>query len=952
MTMQKPEAMDDSAPNVLRRPWPSRGSRAWRALAVAGLVGVANGVAWIAAHPEAVAPEVAASRPLAGVAYSPFGRRDDPGQGRLPGDREIRADLALLRDLTPQIRTYSASEWPGLPAAAAAAGLRMTAGVWLGADDERNQRELNAIVNTVREVNGKAGASGPLAIERVIAGNETLLQKKLAYATLVDMLERLRRTLGVPVSTAEPWHVWMDNPQLVRHVDFITVHLLPYWDGVPHTRAVDQALLQLRQVQQRYPGKAILIGEFGWPSGGDAVPGSDAVPGTDRLRKARPLTGNPGTEAHATPQAQAMVLREFVARQPREAPGVEYFLIEAFDQPWKSAIEGAAGAHWGLFDAARSPKFSFTGAVPANGWWPQQAAVATAVGMAFAAAAAWVLPRLALAPLLAVMLAAQALLSIMVALAGRPLLHYLLQSQWLAWLLFAATLALLAAVWLVQALEFAELYWRGQLRSRYPNRPWPPELPPLHVSVHLPCCNEPPEMVIAAIDSLHALEHPPGARLEILVIDNNTRDPALWQPVRDHVERLTAAAQRPHTRLRFFHLASWPGYKAGALNFALRETDPAAQVVAVVDADYIVQPDWLQRLLGHFADPLVAVVQSPQAHRCWQHDLWRRCMNWEYEGFFRLGMHHRNERGAIIQHGTVTLIRAQSLREAEGWDENCVCEDTELGLRLLERGWRAIYVDQDAGRGLTPDDFAAYKSQRQRWAQGAMQILRGHARALLLPGRLSLAQRYHFVAGWLPWWADAMHLLFTLGAIAWSAGLLLWPDSVRLPDPIYLLPALMLPGLRLLMTPLLYQRRVGCKPIETAGAMLAGIALSHAVARGVFAGLFSRHARFVVTRKGQEARPGVAPAPLLLPRKRTAGPPWPVSEEATLLLALAGAALAVFTLQAAPTPAAHAGWLWLLGALSLPYIAALACQALATRKKRPALGLVTGAQPQLAPPEE
>ncbi len=952
--MQTPEETVDSARGASRS---RRGPRAWRAFVVALLVGSANIAAWIAAHPEVAAPEVGASRPIAGLAYSPFGRRDNPEQGHLPGEREIGADLALLRDLTPQLRTYSASEWPFLPAAAAAAGLRLTAGVWLGADEARNRRELEAIVNAVNVVHMPSGTPGARpterVIERVIAGNETQLHRKLERAALVDTLERLRRTLRIPVSTAEPWHVWLDDPQLARHVDFITVHLLPYWEGVPHARAVDHALLRLREVQRRFPGKPIVIGEFGWPSAGDPVPGSDPVPGGQP--KPRPLTGDPRAEAHATPQAQAQVLREFVARLPREAPGVDYFLIEAFDQPWKRGPEGAAGAHWGLIDAARSPKFSFTGAVPANGWWPQQAAVATAAGMAFAALAAWALPRLSPAPLLAMMLAAQALLSLTVALAGRPLVHYLPAAQWLAWLLLAATLALLAAVWLAQALEFAELFWRGQLRSRHRDRPWPAERPPLHVSVHLPCCNEPPEMVIAAIDSLRALDHPPGARLEILVIDNNTADPSLWQPVRDHVERLAAAAQRPQVRVRFFHLPSWPGYKAGALNFALRQTDPAAQVVAVVDADYIVRSDWLRRLLGHFVDARVAVVQSPQAHRHWQHDIWRRCMNWEYEGFFRIGMHHRNERGAIIQHGTVTLIRARALREAGGWDETCVCEDTELGLRLLDRGWRAIYVDRVAGRGLTPDDFAAYKSQRRRWAQGAMQILRRHARALLLPGRLSLAQRYHFVAGWLPWWADALHLLFTLGAIVWSVGLVLWPAAVHLPDPVYLLPALALPGLRLVMTPLLYRRRVGCTPIETAGAMLAGMALAHSIARGVLAGLFRRHARFVITRKGQAARAGAVHGPSAARRAQVSAPApapaWAVGEEAFLLVALAAAALGVSAAHVPQAAAACPWWLLLLLAQSLPYAAALACQALATRK-RPAPAYGASPQPLLAPPEE
>src|SRR6202012_1807815 len=110
---------------------------------------------------------------------------------------------------------------------------------------------------------------------------------------------------------------------------------------------------------------------------------------------------------------------------------------------------------------------------------------------------------------------------------------------------------------------------------------------------------------------------------EVLVIDNNTRNPEVWQPVREHVARLGS-------RFRFFHLEDWPGFKAGALNFALDQTDPRAEVVGVVDADYVVSPDWLKSLTAHFAESRVAVVQSPQAHRNFEHDAFQRMCNWEF----------------------------------------------------------------------------------------------------------------------------------------------------------------------------------------------------------------------------------------------------------------------------------------------------------------------------------
>ena len=178
-------------------------------------------------------------------------------------------------------------------------------------------------------------------------------------------------------------------------------------------------------------------------------------------------------------------------------------------------------------------------------------------------------------------------------------------------------------------------------------RPGRRDLP--KVSIHLAICNEPPEMVIQTLDSLAALDYD---NFEVLVIDNNTKDPHIWQPVAEHCARLGP-------KFRFFPLGKWQGFKAGALNFALRETAPDAEIIGVIDSDYMVGPTGC----AHgpvFADPKVGFVQSPQDYRDNDGSLFKRMMNWEYAGFFhRHG--HRNERNAIIQHGTMTLVRKAAL---------------------------------------------------------------------------------------------------------------------------------------------------------------------------------------------------------------------------------------------------------------------------------------------------
>src|SRR5262249_46021750 len=147
---------------------------------------------------------------------------------------------------------------------------------------------------------------------------------------------------------------WRDHPELVSAVDFIAVHILPYWEGVSASDAVDQAMQLYDQLRQRYPGKRVVIAEFGWPSG-----------------------GYNRQSAEPRPMEQATVLRNFVARA--EAHGIEYNVIEAFDQPWKT-FEGSVGSYWGLFDASRQAKFSWTGFIT-NADHTKLAAIAVAVSL-------------------------------------------------------------------------------------------------------------------------------------------------------------------------------------------------------------------------------------------------------------------------------------------------------------------------------------------------------------------------------------------------------------------------------------------------------------------------------------------------------------------------------------------------------------------------------------------
>jgi cellulose synthase/poly-beta-1,6-N-acetylglucosamine synthase-like glycosyltransferase len=282
-------------------------------------------------------------------------------------------------------------------------------------------------------------------------------------------------------------------------------------------------------------------------------------------------------------------------------------------------------------------------------------------------------------------------------------------------------------------------------------------------------------------------------------------DPHIWEPVAEHCARLGP-------KFRFFTLGKYAGFKAGALNFALRETAPDAEIVGVIDSDYIVDPDWLRCMAPAFADPKVGFTQSPQDYRDNDGSFFKRLMFWEYAGFFQAGMVTRNERNAIIQHGTMTLIRKQALLNENGWAEWCITEDSQLGLRLFRAGYEAVYSKKSFGKGVMPDDFTAFRKQRYRWAYGAMRITRANAAALFNPfnKELSTGQRWHFITGWLPWMGDALGLVFLALGLAWSLGLILDPVRFEFPIALFMLPSIGLFVFKIFQILALYKARVAC----------------------------------------------------------------------------------------------------------------------------------------------
>jgi cellulose synthase/poly-beta-1,6-N-acetylglucosamine synthase-like glycosyltransferase len=363
------------------------------------------------------------------------------------------------------------------------------------------------------------------------------------------------------------------------------------------------------------------------------------------------------------------------------------------------------------------------------------------------------------------------------------------------------------------------------------------------VSIHIPAYMEPPEMLRQTLDAVAGLDYPD---FECVVIINNTPDPAYWRPIEEH-----CAALGP--RFTFLNATKVAGFKAGALRLALAHTAPDAEIIGVLDADYVVHPDWLKDVVPGFADPAVGLIQAPQDHRDETTPLhW--AMNGEYAGFFDIGMVQRNEANAIIVHGTMCLIRRAALDAAGGWSSDTICEDTDLGLTIIEQGWRTLYTRRRYGHGLLPDTFEAFKKQRHRWAYGGLQIVRKHWRRFL-PGAslLTRDQKREFTVGWLNWLgAESVGVVVAILNLIWVPVVAF--AGVAIPDRILTLPIIATFAVSVAHFVTLYRRRVAISPGQMTAAMVAAMAMQWTVARAVAQGLVTEHLPFVRTAKGGHTR--------------------------------------------------------------------------------------------------
>ena len=302
--------------------------------------------AWLGAAVPMPQTPLATGEKLYCLSYAPFRGGQSPLD---PSTRisaaQIEEDLTQLARLTDCVRTYSVDYGlDQIAGIAARLGLKVMQGLWLSSHADKNRFQIETAVALAKTYPG--------TIRSIVVGNEVLLRGEMSPAELVDTIRAVKARVAMPVTYADVWEFWLRNRDVASAADFITIHILPYWEDFPIP--AQNAAGHLAQIRSRlvaaFPGKEVVIGEVGWPSAG-------------RMREG----------ALPSPANQARVIQEVLASAGREKFHVN--VIEAFDEPWKRALEGTVGGHWGLFDdATRASKFAWGEAVSDHPAWRWQAA--------------------------------------------------------------------------------------------------------------------------------------------------------------------------------------------------------------------------------------------------------------------------------------------------------------------------------------------------------------------------------------------------------------------------------------------------------------------------------------------------------------------------------------------------------------------------------------------------
>ena len=298
--------------------------------------------------------------------------------------------------------------------------------------------------------------------------------------------------------------------------------------------------------------------------------------------------------------------------------------------------------------------------------------------------------------------------------------------------------------------------------------PWRPvDSTKLRVAVLIPTLNEPEEVLLPTIAAALAMQ----PAHETWVLDDGRR-PEVHKLAMELGAHYLTRPDNSH-------------YKAGNLNYAMDFIQ--ADIFAVFDADHVAGSDFLRHTLCYFDDPKVAVVQTPQDF--YNTDSFEHQQRSSEEAifheeavFYRVIAPGKNAWDGAFWCGTSSLVRSEALKDVGGVATESVTEDLHTTIRMNRKGWKGVYHNEVLARGLAPADSIQYMVQRNRWAVGAMQVLRFEnpvfSRGLTFGQRLSFMTT---ILAWFDSWRTLTFILLPAAVIFTGASPINAPGHVYVP---------------------------------------------------------------------------------------------------------------------------------------------------------------------------
>jgi cellulose synthase/poly-beta-1,6-N-acetylglucosamine synthase-like glycosyltransferase len=232
------------------------------------------------------------------------------------------------------------------------------------------------------------------------------------------------------------------------------------------------------------------------------------------------------------------------------------------------------------------------------------------------------------------------------------------------------------------------------------------------VTIQLPLYNE---MYVAErlIESVCRIEYPLEL-LEVQVLDDSTDE------TREIAELAARRAAAQGVDIKYIHRTDRSGYKAGALDAGMK--DAKGEFIAIFDADFNPQPDFLMRTIHHFTDSKVAMVQTRWGHINEDYSLLTKIQAILLDAHFVLEHGGRNRSGCFFNfNGTAGIWRRAAISDAGGWHHDTLTEDLDLSYRAQLRGWQFVFMQDHVAPAELPVEMNAFKSQQHRWAKGSIQ---------------------------------------------------------------------------------------------------------------------------------------------------------------------------------------------------------------------------------------